>query len=56
VLWQVSNRVGAYGQVGLRWMSGLSEIDNLAGTGLETINDDSSRWTLPIVIGMRVRF
>jgi hypothetical protein len=56
VLWQVSDRVGAYGQIGLRWMSGLSEIDNLAGTGLETINDDSSRWTLPIVIGMRVRF
>jgi hypothetical protein len=56
VLWQVSDRVGAYGQIGLRWMSGLSEIDNLAGTGLETINDDSSRWTLPIVVGMRVRF
>ena len=56
VLWQVSDRVGAYGQIGLRWMSGLSEIDNLAGTGLETINDDSSRWTLPIVVGVRVRF
>jgi hypothetical protein len=37
-------------------MSGLSEIDNLAGTGLETINDVSSRWTLPVVVGMRVRF
>jgi hypothetical protein len=56
VLWQVSERVGAYGQFGLRWMSGLSQIDNLAGTGLETINDDSSRWTLPIMVGARVRF
>jgi hypothetical protein len=56
VLWQVSDHFGAYGQIGLRWMSGLSEIDNLAGTGLETINDDSSRWTLPVVVGMRVRF
>jgi len=56
VLWQVSDRVGAFGQIGLRWMSGLAEIDDLAGTGLETINDDSSRWTLPIVVGMRVRF
>jgi hypothetical protein len=56
VLWQVSNRVGAYGQVGLRWMSGLSPIDDLAGTGLEPINDDSSRWTMPIVVGLRVRF
>jgi opacity protein-like surface antigen len=56
VLWQVSDRVGAYGQIGLRWMSRLSEIDDLAGTGLETINDDSARWTLPVVVGMRVRF
>jgi hypothetical protein len=56
VLWQVSDRVGAYGQFGLRWMSGLSQIDDLAGTGLETINDNSSRWTLPIMVGMRVRF
>jgi hypothetical protein len=56
VLWQVSDRVGAFGQIGLRWMSGLAEIDDLAGTGLETINDDSSRWTLPVVVGMRVRF
>jgi len=37
-------------------MSGLSAIDDLAGTGLETINDDSSRWTMPVVVGMRVRF
>lgn len=56
VLWQLSDRVGAYGQFGLRWMSGLSQIDDLAGTGLETINDDSSRWTLPVMVGMRVRF
>ena len=56
VLWQVSSQVGMYGQLGLRWMSGLSAIDDLAGTGLETINDDSSRWTMPVVVGMRVRF
>jgi hypothetical protein len=56
VLWQVSSHVGAYGQVGLKWMSGLSAIDDLAATGLETINDDSSRWTIPVVVGMRVRF
>jgi hypothetical protein len=56
VLWQVSERVGMYGQIGLKWMSGLSAIDDLAGTGLESINDDSSRWTMPVVVGMRVRF
>ena len=56
VLWQVSPRVGVYGQLGLRWMSGMSAVDGLAGTGLETINDNSSRWTMPIVFGVRARF
>lgn len=56
VLWQVNDRVGVYGQLGLRWMSGLSQVDDLAGTGLESINDNSSRWTMPIVFGTRVRF
>lgn len=55
LLWQASNRVGMYAQAGLRWTSGLSAIDDL-GDGLETINDDSSRWTMPVVIGMRARF
>jgi hypothetical protein len=39
VLWQVAEQVGAFGQIGLRWVSGMSEVDGLAGTGLETIND-----------------
>jgi hypothetical protein len=56
LLWQVSNQVGVFGQVGLRWVTGLSAVDGLAGTGLEKINDNSSRWTLPIVIGVRARF
>ena len=56
VLWQVTDRMGVYGQLGLRWMSGLSQVDDLAGTGLEGINDNSPRWTMPIVFGTRVRF
>lgn len=56
LLRQLNDRVGIYGQVGLRWMSGLSAVDNLAGTGLQTINDNSSRWTMPIVFGTRIRF
>jgi hypothetical protein len=55
LLWQATTRVGLFGQFGLRWTSGLSAIDDL-GNGLETINDDSSRWTMPVVIGMRARF
>ena len=37
-------------------MSGMTEIDDLAATGLDDINDNSSRWTLPFLTGVRVRF
>jgi hypothetical protein len=56
LLWQVAPQVGVFGQIGLRWMSGMSEVDDLEGTGLETINDNSSRWTMPFIFGVRARF
>ena len=56
VLWQVAEQVGVFGQLGLRWVSGMSEVDGLEGTGLETINDKSSRWTVPFLVGVRARF
>lgn len=56
VLWQASERAGLFAQVGLRYMTGMSEVDGLAGTGLETINDKSGRWTLPFQFGVRFRF
>jgi hypothetical protein len=56
VLMQATSRVGIFTQVGLRWVSGMSEVDGLAGTGLETINDKSARWTIPFLIGIRARF
>ena len=56
VLFQTGGRMGFYGQMGLRFMSGMAEVDDLVGTGLETINDKSSRWTMPIVGGVRMRF
>jgi len=34
----------------------MTEVDALVGTGLETINDKSARWALPILFGARVRF
>ena len=45
-----------YVQLGLRFTTGLSEVDDLIGTGLDEINDKSSRWTMPFVAGIRVRF
>jgi len=43
-------------QVGMRHVSGLSEVDRFAGTGLADINNDSGRLTFPIVMGVRFRF
>jgi opacity protein-like surface antigen len=56
VLWQLAERWGAFGQIGFRWVSGMSEVDGLEGTGLESINDKSARWTLPFLVGVRARF
>jgi hypothetical protein len=55
-LFELREKVGLFGQLGLRYMTGMSEVDNLAGTGLDTINDKSARWTLPFVMGVRFQF
>ncbi len=56
VLYMLNERFDLNGQFGFRYNSGLSAIDALVGTGLEDINDKSSRWTMPITIGIRVKF
>ena len=56
VIVQTGKQLGVYGQIGLRYVSGLAQIDDLVGTGLDNINDKSSRWTLPFVGGIRFRF
>ena len=56
VLVDTSPRVGLFGQIGLRWVSGMTAVDDLEGTGLETINDKSARWTFPFLVGVRVGF
>lgn len=56
VLWQIADRWGVFGQIGLRWVSGMSEIDNLQGSGLDEMNDKSARWTVPFLVGVRARF
>jgi opacity protein-like surface antigen len=55
-LFEVHPKVGVYGQIGLRYVTGMSPVDSLQGTGLEAINKNSSRWTIPIMAGVRVRF
>ena len=56
VLLRVAEQVDLSAQIGLRHVSGLSEVDQLVGTGLEDINNDTGRLTFPIVIGVRFRF
>jgi len=53
---QAGERVDLFTQLGFRWMSGMADIDDLEATGLDTINDKSSRWTMPFIAGVRYRF
>ena len=55
-LFRVAEQMDISAQMGLRHVSGLSEVDQLAGTGLEDLNNDSARLTFPIVVGVRFRF
>jgi len=56
LLVQAGERIGLFGQIGLRYVGGMSDVDNLSATGLDDINDKSARWTLPIIAGIRYRF
>ena len=56
VLIPIAARADLNAQIGLRKVGGLSAVDQLVGTGLETINDDSARLMFPIVVGIRFRF
>lgn len=55
-LYTVNERFDVTAQLGFRYNSGLSTIDALRGTGLENVNNKSSRWTMPITFGLRVKF
>ena len=40
----------------LRLMNGLSDVDWLVEEGLKDINSESSRWSIPFMVGGRIRF
>ena len=56
VLFRMAEHWDLNAQVGLRHVSGLSDVDQFVGTGLEEINNDSGRLTFPVVVGIRYRF
>jgi hypothetical protein len=44
------------GEVQLRYVGGLSDVDWLVEEGLRDINDESGRWSFPLLVGARIRF
>jgi hypothetical protein len=56
VLFTIAEHIDLNAQFGLRHVSGLSEVDQFVGTGLEDINNDSGRLTFPVIVGIRYRF
>lgn len=56
VMFPVAKQVDLFTQLGLRYVTGLSQVDNLIGTGLDNINDKSARWALPFSVGLSVKF
>jgi hypothetical protein len=56
VMFPVAKQVDVFTQLGLRYVTGLSQPDNLIGTGLDNINDKSARWALPFSVGLSVKF
>jgi hypothetical protein len=40
----------------IRFMGGLSDVDWLVEEGLKDINSESSRWSIPFLVGARIRF
>jgi hypothetical protein len=52
----LSSRFAVQGGVELKWHGDASDLDGLAGTGLETINDESRRWSMPVTGGITIRF
>lgn len=56
ILYNVYKQVDLNAQIGLRYMTGLDTPDAFVGTGLEDINDNTSRWTIPFIVGLSFRF
>ena len=52
----INPSVGAFVQIGLRYVTGQADVDNLVGTDLAAINDKSSRWAIPFTAGVRFTF
>jgi hypothetical protein len=48
VLFAASSRVSVGVEAGIRYHTDLTEVEGLAGTGLENLNDAGSGWSVPL--------
>jgi hypothetical protein len=56
VLFGVSSRLSLGVEAGIRYHTDLAELEGLAGTGLENLNDAGSNWSVPIAGVVRFGF
>jgi hypothetical protein len=56
IAFNLGPNVSLGGEVGLRWQGALQDIEGLAGTGLEPLNDVGERWSLPVSAVLTFRF
>lgn len=49
-------RLAIQGGLDFQWHGDINDIDGLAGTGLEPINDETRRWSMPLTVGLTVKF
>jgi hypothetical protein len=52
----LSDRLAIQGGLDFKWHGDAKDQDGLAGTGLESINDQSRRWSMPVTGGITVKF
>jgi hypothetical protein len=56
VLFAASSRVSFGVDAGIRYHTDLADIEGLAGTGLENLNDAGDQWSVPISGVVRLGF
>ena len=52
----ITERVSVLGTIALRGQTGLSDQNSLAGTGLSSATENTSRWSLPLSVSAVYRF
>lgn len=56
VLFRLNERLSLDARLGLRYVSGLADVEGPGLSGLDDVNEGSSRWTVPLTVGAKIRF